>query len=58
FGHLKSESLELHDLPKTNDDLLHMVERYIYFYNHERSQRKLKGMTPAKFRMSYLSPGF
>ena len=58
FGHLKSESLELHDLPKTNDDLLHMVERYIYFYNHERSQRKLKGMTPAEFRLSYLSPGF
>jgi len=58
FGHLKSECLELHDLPKTNDDLIRMVDQYIYFYNCERPQRKLKGMTPVQFRMSYLSRVF
>ena len=55
FGHLKSECLELHDLPKTNDDLIRMVNQYIYFYNCERPQRKLKGMTPAEYRQSYLN---
>ncbi len=55
FGHLKSECLELDDLPKTYKDLIRNVERYIYFYNCERPQRKLKGMTPCQFRESYLS---
>ncbi|MBR3151813.1 MAG: IS3 family transposase [Erysipelotrichaceae bacterium] len=58
FGHLKSESLELHDLPQTNDQLAQLVDRYIRFYNYERPQRKLKGMTPVEFRMSYLSRPF
>ena len=58
FGHLKSESLELHDLPQTNDQLAQLVDRYIRFYNYERPQRKLKGMTPVEFRMSYLEPVF
>ena len=46
FGHLKSEYLEIGDLPKTNDELIRMVDHYIRFYNYERPQRKLKGMTP------------
>ena len=46
FGHLKSEKLELFDIPKTNEELIRMVEEYIHFYNYERHQRKLKGMTP------------
>ncbi len=58
FGHLKSECLELGDLPKTNDELIRMVDRYIRFYNYERPQRKLKGMTPLQFRESYLSTAF
>ncbi|MBR2544985.1 MAG: IS3 family transposase [Erysipelotrichaceae bacterium] len=32
-----------------------MVDDYIDFYNNRRPQRKLKGMTPAQFRLSYLS---
>ena len=55
FGHLKSEYLELKDIPKTNDELISMVDRYIHFYNCERPQRKLKGMTPMEYRESYLN---
>lgn len=55
FGHLKSECLELNDIPKTNDELITLVDKYIYFYNNERPQRKLKGMTPMEYRQSYLS---
>ena len=55
FGHLKSECLELQDIPKTNDELIAMVDKYIYFYNYERPQRKLKGMTPIEYRQSYLN---
>ena len=54
FGHLKSEYLDLKDIPKTNDELIAMVDKYIYFYNYERPQRKLKGMTPMEYRQSYL----
>ena len=55
FGHLKSEYLEFHDIPKTNEELIAMVDKYIYFYNYERPQRKLKGMTPMEYRQSYLN---
>ena len=55
FGHLKSEKLELFDIPKTNEELIRMVEEYIRFYNYERPQRKLKGMTPVEYRESYLN---
>ncbi len=55
FGHLKSECLELGDVPETNDQLINMVGEYIDFYNNRRPQRKLKGMTPTQFRLSYLS---
>ena len=36
FGHLKLEYLELKDIPKTNDELIALVDKYIYFYNYER----------------------
>jgi len=55
FGHLKSEKLELFDIPKSNEELIRMVEEYIHFYNYERPQRKLKGMTPMEYRESYLN---
>ena len=54
FGHLKSEKLELFDIPRTNEELIRTVEEYIHFYNCERPQRKLKGMTPMEYRESYL----
>lgn len=55
FGHLKSECLEFKDIPKTYDELTALTEKYIRFYNYERPQRKLKGMTPMKYRESYLN---
>ena len=55
FGHLKSECLQLNDIPKTNDELIAKVNNYIYFYNYERPQRKLKGMTPMEYKQSYLN---
>ena len=57
FGHLKSECLELGKIPETYEELIRMTDQYIRFYNHERPQRKLKGMTPMEYRESYLSPG-
>ena len=55
FGHLKSECLEFKDIPKTYDELTALTETYIRFYNYERPQRKLKGMTPVEYRQSYLN---
>lgn len=55
FGHLKSECLELHSLPKTYEELMQAIVQYIYFYNCERPQRKLKGMTPMQYRNAYLN---
>ena len=55
FGHLKSECLEFKDIPKTYDELTALTEKYIRFYNYERPQRKLKGMTPVEDRQSYLN---
>ena len=55
FGHLKSECLDLNDIPKSNEILIKMVDNYIDFYNNRRPQRILKGMTPTQFRLSYLS---
>lgn len=53
FSHLKSESLEL-NIPKNEADLLKAIDDFILFYNTDRPQRKLKGMTPIEFRESYL----
>lgn len=55
FGHLKSECLEFKDIPKTYDELTALTDKYIRFYNYERPQRKLKGMTPVESRQSYLN---
>ena len=55
FSHLKSECLELNNnIPNTFDDLIKKIDDYIYFYNHQRPQKKLKGMPPMKYRESYL----
>ena len=59
FSHLKSECLELNkNIPKTYDDLIKKVDDYVRFYNYERPQKKLKGMTPIMYRESYLSGVF
>lgn len=55
FGHLKSEWLDQRKLSKTFKDLCVSIDEYIDFYNYRRPQRKLKGMTPAEYRESYLN---
>ena len=42
-------------LPKDESSLLQIVDKAIYWYNNERPQRKLKGMTPIQYRESHLS---
>lgn len=49
FSHLKSEELNL-NIPKTEYELVKSVDSYIYFYNNDRPQQKLNGMTPIEFR--------
>ena len=54
FSHLKSESLELH-IPKDEAALIKRIDEYINWYNYDRPQEKLKGMTPMEYRSTYLS---
>lgn len=49
FSHLKSEQLYL-KRAKDEKELIAQVEDYINWYNHDRPQKKLKGMTPIEFR--------
>lgn len=57
FSHLKSECLEL-NIPKNEAALIRAVHDYIQFYNTNRPQRKLKGMTPIEYRQSYLDHSY
>ncbi|MGT2958533.1 IS3 family transposase [Streptococcus bovimastitidis] len=53
FSHLKSESLKLH-IPEDRASSTNQIDDYILWYNTDRPQEKLKGMTPCEFRESYL----
>lgn len=49
FGHLKAEMFHGETF-KTPTDLINAIDRYITWYNNERVQEKLKGMTPMQYR--------
>jgi putative transposase len=49
FGHLKSELLYNQKI-STVPQLIHEIEAYMHFYNYERIQTKLRGMTPVEYR--------
>lgn len=53
FSHLKSESLELH-VPENEQELFQQVDDFILWYNYDRPQEKLKGMTTLEYRSTYL----
>lgn len=53
FSHLKSESLTL-NVPSSQHALIQQVNNFITWYNFDRPQEKLNGMTPIEFRQSYL----
>jgi len=54
FSHIKSESLNL-IIPDNEEDLINRVNEYIEWYNNDRPQEKLKGMTPIEYRSAYLN---
>ncbi|MDG5473080.1 IS3 family transposase [Jeotgalibacillus sp. ET6] len=49
FGTLKCEKYYLHTY-KTFEELSKAMEEYIYFYNHERYQKRLNGLSPMEYR--------
>jgi putative transposase len=49
FGTLKSEFFYLNKFDSV-DRLEDGLRQYIHYYNHERIRRKLKGLSPVKFR--------
>ncbi|KKI89789.1 integrase [Bacillus sp. SA1-12] len=50
FGLLKSELLYLKDF-KSMEHFKQELEDYIHYYNHKRIKEKLKGMSPAQYRI-------
>ncbi|WP_108672585.1 IS3 family transposase, partial [Peribacillus acanthi] len=49
WGTLKCEKYYLHKY-NTFEDLLIAVEEYIHFYNHDRYQKRLNGLSPMEYR--------
>jgi len=49
WGTLKCEKYYLHKY-ETFDELERAINKYIQFYNHERYQERLNGLSPAEFR--------
>jgi len=54
FGTLKSECFRL-DRFISVDRLRDALNRYIYYYNHERIKLKLKGLSPVQYRTQALA---
>ena len=53
FGTLKCETIYI-DKPQTIDQLEQQIHEYIHYYNHERIQLKLKGLSPVQYRTQSL----
>ena len=52
FGILKTEMFyNQEDTYKTIDDLINAIKDYIYYYNHDRIKKKLKGLSPVNYRL-------
>ncbi|EWG10229.1 transposase IS3/IS911 [Cytobacillus firmus DS1] len=49
FGTLKCEKYYLHKY-KTFEELTTAMDEYIHFYNHERYQKRLNGLSPMEYR--------
>ncbi len=54
FGILKSEMFYLNKY-KDFDELKKDIEKYIYFYNNDRLQKKLENSAPLEYRSRVLS---
>lgn len=53
FGTLKSETIYIEN-PSSIEELENQIHEYIHYYNHERIQIKLKGLSPIQFRTQSL----
>ena len=53
FGTLKCETIYI-EKPKTIEALEQQIHEYIHYYNHERIQLKLKGLSPVRYRTQSL----
>ena len=49
WGTLKCEKYYLHKY-ETFEELKKAIDEYIHFYNHERYQERLNGLSPVEFR--------
>ena len=49
WGHFKEEWYDLQDYASFGD-LKGSIDEFIYFYNHERYQERLNGLSPLEFR--------
>ena len=53
FGLLKSELLYLREF-ESFEEFREELEKYIYYYNHQRIKGKLKGLSPVQYRIQSL----
>ncbi|WP_263242436.1 IS3 family transposase [Psychrobacter sp. SC65A.3] len=53
FGTLKCETIYI-EKPNSIEGLEKQIHEYIHYYNHERIQLKLKGLSPVKYRTQSL----
>ena len=52
FGILEAEMFyDQEDNYKTLDDLIKVIDDYIYYYNYDRIKTKLKGLSPVNYRL-------
>ncbi|WP_084165447.1 IS3 family transposase [Paenibacillus massiliensis] len=49
FSHSKAECFNRYRF-RTGEAVKHVVQRYIYFYNHQRFQQKLSNLSPYEYR--------
>lgn len=55
FGHLKAEMYHGESFTSL-DEFYHAIDNYIHWYNNERIQQRLKGLTPMQYRNQTLEP--
>lgn len=53
FSHLKEETFYSQDFNATNEQIIELLEEYIYYYNNERIQLKLNKLPPIVYREQY-----
>jgi len=53
FGTLKCETIYI-DKPQTIEGLEQQIHEYMHYYNHDRIQMKLKGLSPVQYRTQSL----